>query len=214
MIVVFLGPSGCGKGTQAEYLKQNHGFIHISTGDLLRAEQDNKTEIGLQIAEDMANGKLISDDIILALVNKQLDLYPESSLLFDGFPRTLPQAEALENVLREAHKEISCVVDFSVSEKDLYARIEGRFICVKCSALYHDPHRMPREHGVCDVCSGTEFTTRPDDKPEVLAKRLEWFKNIVAPVRAFYKQKDLLKTLDASQPIEQVREEILSFLHL
>lgn len=212
MIVVFMGPSGCGKGTQAEYLKNEKGFTHISTGDLLRAEQQAGTEIGEKVKDDIANGKLISDEIILALVKKQLDLLPESGILFDGFPRTIEQAKALDLMLLDMKKEIGCVVDFSVTEEKLYDRIKGRFMCIKCSTLYNDPNCMPKVKGICDKCQGAEFKTRPDDTAEVLSKRLTWFKELVAPIREFYKQKNVLKKLDASKPILQVREEMVSFL--
>ena len=212
MIVVFMGPSGCGKGTQAEYLKKEKGYTHISTGDLLRSEQQAGTEIGNKVKDDIANGKLISDDIILALVKKQLDLLPESGILFDGFPRTIEQAKALDAMLLDMKKEIGCVVDFSVTEEELYDRIKGRFMCIKCSTLYNDPNYMPKVKGVCDNCQSTKFKTRPDDTAEVLSKRLTWFKELVAPIREFYKQKNVLKKLDASQPILQVREEMVSFL--
>ena len=214
MIVVFMGPSGCGKGTQAEYLKNEKGYTHISTGDLLRAEQQAGTEIGEKVKEDIANGKLISDDVILALVKKQLDLLPENGILFDGFPRTLKQAKALDLMLLDIKKEIGCVVDFSVTEDELYNRIKGRFMCIKCSRLYNDPNYMPKVKGVCDKCQSTEFKTRPDDTAEVLSKRLAWFKELVTPIREYYKQKNLLKTLDASQSILQVREEMVSFLRI
>jgi len=212
MIVVFMGPSGCGKGTQAEYLKNEKGYTHISTGDLLRSEQQAGTEIGNKVKDDIANGKLISDEIILALVKKQLDLLPESGILFDGFPRTIEQAKALDSMLLDMKKEIGCVVDFSVTEEELYDRIKGRFMCIKCSALYNDPNCMPKVKGICDKCQGTEFKTRPDDTAEVLSKRLTWFKELVAPIREFYEQKNVLKKLDASQSILQVREEMVSFL--
>ena len=213
MIVVFMGPSGCGKGTQAEYLKNEKGYTHISTGDLLRAEQQAGTKLGDKVKDDVANGVLISDEIILTLVKKQLDLLPENRILFDGFPRTIEQAKALDLMLLDMKKEIGCVVDFSVTEEELYDRIKGRFMCIKCSTLYHDPNYMPKVKGVCDKCQGTEFKTRPDDTAEILSKRLTWFKELVAPIREYYKQKNVLKSLDASKPVLQVREEIVSFLN-
>lgn len=213
MIVVFMGPSGCGKGTQADYLKNEKGYSHISTGDLLRAEQQAGTKLGDKVKDDVANGVLISDEIILTLVKKQLDLLPESSILFDGFPRTIEQAKALDLMLLDMKKEIGCVIDFSVTEEELYDRIKGRFMCIKCSTLYHDLNHMPKVKGVCDKCQGTEFKTRPDDTAEVLSKRLTWFKELVAPIREYYKQKNVLKTLDASKSILQVREEVVSFLN-
>jgi adenylate kinase len=213
MILVFMGPSGCGKGTQADYLKNEKGYTHISTGDLLRAEQQAGTELGDKVKDDIANGVLISDEIILTLVKKQLALLPENNILFDGFPRTIEQAKALDLMLLDMKKEIECVIDFSVTEEELYDRIKGRFMCIKCSTLYHDPNYMPKVKGVCDKCQGTEFKTRPDDTVEVLSKRLTWFKELVTPIREYYKQKNVLKTLDASKSILQVRKEIVSFLN-
>jgi len=213
MILVFMGPSGCGKGTQADYLKNEKGYTHISTGDLLRAEQQAGTELGDKVKDDIANGVLISDQIILTLVKKQLDLLPENNILFDGFPRTIEQAKALDLMLLDMKKEIGCVIDFSVTEEELYDRIKGRFMCIKCSTLYHDPNYMPKVEGVCDKCQGTEFKTRPDDTAEVLSKRLTWFKELVTPIREYYKQKNVLRTLDASKSILQVREEVVSFIN-
>lgn len=214
MVVIFLGPPGCGKGTQAESLVNNNGFVHVSTGDLLRKEINEQTDLGCKVQAQMASGQLVEDQTILSLITKKLDSLPGNKVLFDGFPRTLDQARALEELLQALGKKIDCVFDFHVDEKKLYERIVGRFACVKCSAVYHDPSIMPKVKGVCDYCGSHEFEKRSDDNVKSLSIRLEKFKEMTLPLRSFFEEMKVLKKIDASKSVSQVREEIVSSLGL
>lgn len=214
MIIVFFGPPGCGKGTQSEYLVSQDQFTHISTGDLLRQEVKDQTELGKKIEELMATGSLVSDDIVLSVLKKALDFSGRSRLLLDGFPRTVDQAITLDQMLSDAGTKVDAVFNFAISHNQLLARITGRFVCAKCGAIYNDPHMMPKQTGICDICHGTEFKKRSDDTAEALSKRLKEFETMTAPLKDYYKDKKILKDLDAVKSVEQIREEISAYLEL
>ncbi|CAO5683271.1 MAG: Adenylate kinase [Holosporales bacterium] len=214
MIVVLLGPPACGKGTQSESLIEKHGFKHVSTGQLLREEVAEKTDLGLKIKDILSTGSLINDEIVLSLLKKSLDFMCEGRILLDGFPRTVEQAKAFDQLLEDVGQKISSVVDFQITEDLLYRRVAGRFACAKCGAIYHEESVMPKEIGRCDHCGSGEFNRRADDKPETLSKRLVEFDKMTAPLRQYYIDQGVLNIVDAAKSVEQIRKDIESFLKL
>lgn len=214
MIIVFLGPPGCGKGTQSEFLVSQHHFTHISTGDLLRQEVKDQTELGRRIEELMATGSLVDDEIVLSVLKKALDFCGDSRLLLDGFPRTVDQAITLDQMLSGAGTKVDAVFNFAISHDQLLARITGRFVCATCGAIYNDPALMPKQTGVCDVCHSTEFKKRSDDTAQALSKRLMEFEAMTSPLKRYYQDKKVLMNLDAVMSVEQIREEISAYLEL
>jgi adenylate kinase len=212
MIVVLLGAPGCGKGTQAAFLVNEKGFIHISTGDLLRKEIDNNTELGESIQQKLESGSLVPDEIVFLVIKKNLDfsLYPR--LLLDGFPRTRDQAILLDAVLGDLNLEISYVFDFYIDEDHLHRRIAGRFSCVKCGAIYHDDYRLPKVIGQCDHCDSKEFKRRSDDRADVLSKRLVEFNKLTMPLNQYYVERNKLHKIDAAASVEQMKKNIFSFI--
>lgn len=208
MIFIFLGPPGSGKGTQADLLVQKQGFQHFSTGDMLRAECAKGTEIGNLIKQTLSEGKLVSDDIILSLLENICNDV-QGHMIFDGFPRTLNQAIAFDRQLSIKNHKIDAVIDFYLPTDLLVGRIVGRFSCKKCSSVYHDKNKPTRTPGVCDVCLSTEFIRRSDDREEVVKTRLDAYERDTTPLREYYGKQNILITIDASLDIETVQNELL-----
>ncbi|RZI46267.1 adenylate kinase [Candidatus Finniella inopinata] len=213
MILVFLGPPGCGKGTQSQFLKDTHGFCHLSTGDLLRTEVHSQSQLGLQIASTINNGLFVNDQIILDIIKKSLEQAETRDVLFDGFPRSLVQAKALDNVLDEQNLKIDCVVSFSIAEDALVDRITGRFNCVDCGRVYHEKNNKPQVEGICDTCGGKRFVSREDDSKESLEKRLKIYYESTYPLINYYKEKGLLIEIDSSQNLDNVKSQIVSVIN-
>jgi len=204
MIVVFLGPPGAGKGTQAQRLVEEKGFIHISTGDLLREAVRNQTPLGLKAKEYMDRGELVPDDLIVELIKEKL---PEGgNVILDGFPRTVAQAQALEKMLKESGKKLDAVILFEVPDEVVVERLSGRRIDPKTGKVYHIKYNPPPE--------GVEVIQRDDDREEVIRKRLEVYRKQTQPLVDYYKSKNLLKVVDATKSPEEVYKEILSVLGL
>lgn len=212
MILVFLGAPGCGKGTQAQYLCERLNFVHFSTGNILRAEIEEKTELGKKIDSIIKSGYLVEDDIILSIIKKNLVQNKSKNVLFDGFPRTLRQAQAFEYILKENGRAIDFVIYFSIDEGFLLERIVGRFNCAECGRVYHDKNMKPQAEGICDNCRGTRFIRREDDTEESFRKRLLIYYESVMPLISFYEQKENLVKIDASQNLEQVRQQLAPYL--
>ncbi|MBX3457137.1 MAG: nucleoside monophosphate kinase [Candidatus Paracaedibacteraceae bacterium] len=208
MILVLFGPPGSGKGTQSELLLETGNFVHISTGDLLRAEIASGSEIGLKVKEIMSQGSFPSDDIIIALVKDQLDTHKGKQIIFDGFPRTLNQVLAFDNLLGVQRENVSIVINLQVDLDQLVDRVSGRFSCKECGAVYHDKNKRPLQDGVCDRCQGTEFVRRADDQPEVLRNRVRTYLDQTQAVCDFYRQKDLVVDLDASKDPVSVNNDL------
>lgn len=213
MILVFLGPPGCGKGTQSQFLRQEYGFSHLSTGDMLRTEVESKSDLGLKVSETMKAGLYVSDEIILDIIKKNLDQSQTRGVLFDGFPRTLVQAQGFENVLESQGKKIDFVVYFSIPDAVLVERIIGRFNCAKCGCVYHEKNNKPRVEGICDTCGGNRFVRREDDTEESLQKRLRIYYENTYPLIDFYKNKEILIEIDSSQSLDRVKERVLSVIN-
>jgi len=205
MNVILLGPPGAGKGTQARLLMNRCGMIQLSTGDMLRAAVAAGSEIGLKAKAVMEAGELVSDDIVIGVVSDRLD-EPDiaAGVIFDGFPRTAAQAEALDALLSEKGMTLDAVVSMEVDDDLLVDRISGRFTCGKCGEGYHDTHKPPATEGVCDKCGATEFKRRPDDNTETVRARLAAYHADTAPLIEYYRSAGKLKTVDGMADIDTV----------
>jgi adenylate kinase len=215
MNIILFGPPGAGKGTQADMLAERFSLAKLSTGDMLRAAVAGGSPIGKELKAVMDAGKLVSDDLIISIIReriKQADC--AKGFILDGFPRTIPQAEALDAMLAAEALKLDHVIELKVDDAALVERISGRFSCAKCGAGYHDHFKQTKQAGVCDVCGATEFKRRDDDKPETVAKRLEAYYAQTAPVLPYYAAKNMLKTLDGMAEITAVSAAIMALVAL
>ncbi|UHA71724.1 adenylate kinase [Paenibacillus sp. 481] len=212
MNILFMGPPGAGKGTQAERIVTEFGIPHISTGDAFRAAIGEGTPIGLKAKEYIDQGLLVPDDVTVGIVRERL-VQPDCAkgFLLDGFPRTLAQAEALDAMLTEMGHKIDHVIDLSVDRDLLLARLTGRRICKSCGATYHVIFNPPQQEGVCDKCQG-ELYQRSDDSEEKVGTRLDEYINKTAPLLSYYENKGLLRQVDGEKEIDTVTSEIVSLL--
>lgn len=207
--MVFLGPPGSGKGTQAKKLSQELGLMHISTGDLLREAVKNQTPLGLKAKEYMDRGELVPDNLMIALIEEVMP--KEGGFILDGFPRTVPQALALEEMLRSYKRDVDKVFLFDLSEEVVVERLSGRLTCSQCGAVYHRKYNPPKQEGVCDLCGG-KLIQREDDKEEVVRRRYRVYKEQTSPLVEFYQKRNRLIRLDASQNIQEVNKRLLEVL--
>ena len=213
MKLILLGPPGAGKGTQAKRLYDKHKLVQLSTGDMLRAERDAGTELGKAADKVMAAGQLVSDEIVIGIIDHRIDAPDcKAGFVLDGFPRTEKQAVALDAMLARKGGKIDGVIELAVDEAALIERISGRFTCAKCGAGYHDKFQKPKKDGVCDVCGGTEFTRRKDDNAETVKARLVAYRQQTAPILPYYKAKGLLHRVDGMADLDQVTKEIEAVL--
>src|SRR4029079_8522488 len=210
--IILLGPPGAGKGTQAARLQASRGMIQLSTGDMLREAVAAGTPVGLKAKAVMERGELVSDAIVSALIGERLDAAVDSGAIFDGFPRTKHQAEALEILLAERGRRLDYVIELAVNEEALVTRITGRFTCAKCGTGYHDAFRPTKVEGVCDVCGSTEFKRRPDDNEQTVRPRMEEYRAKTAPILPFYEAKGLVRRVDGMAPIDDVAAQIDAIL--
>ncbi len=207
--LVFLGPPGAGKGTQAKMLSQELGLLHISTGDILRSAVEKKTPLGVKAKEYMKRGELVPDDLIIALIEEVLP--QQGGFVLDGFPRTVAQAKALDRLLDSKGMSLSAVILFDVPDDTVVERLSGRRICPRCGAVYHVRYNPPREDEICDRC-GARLIQREDDREEVIRKRLSVYREQTAPLVEYYSERDILVKLDASRPIEEIHRRLLEIL--
>jgi adenylate kinase len=208
MKLILLGAPGAGKGTQAEILSRKLAIPTISTGNILRAAIKNGTEIGLMAKKFIDDGKLVPDDVIIGIVRERLaEPDCKNGFILDGFPRTIPQAEALE---REGI-DIDCALSIEISDETIVERMSGRRTCRDCSATYHVATKPPKKEGVCDLCGG-ELTIRKDDAPETVKARLEVFHRETEPLKDFYSARGKLKTVDNQPTVESTTAEIAKAL--
>jgi adenylate kinase len=208
--IVLLGAPGSGKGTQAEQICQQFNLIHIATGDLFRENLKNQTELGKLAKTYMDKGELVPDDVTAAMLRERLaQPDTERGIVLDGFPRTLPQAEALTEIMDSAKRRIGGVLYIKVSDEELVNRLSGRWICRNCQTPFHTKFKPPAQEGVCDVCGG-ELYQRDDDKPETVRARLKTFHRQTAPLIDYYTEAGLLTEVDGEGEVSEVTERVVA----
>ena len=205
MNIILLGPPGAGKGTQARILMENRGMVQLSTGDMLRAAVKAGTEIGLKAKAVMEAGELVSDEIVIGIVDERLDA-PDvaAGVIFDGFPRTDAQAKALDDLLEKKGMTLDAVVNIEVDDDAMVGRISGRYTCGDCGEGYHDTDKTPAVEGVCDKCGSRNFKRRADDNAETVRARLVAYHADTAPLIAYYQGTGKLKNIDGMADIGDV----------
>lgn len=213
MNIVLLGPPGAGKGTQARRLQDNYGLIQLSTGDMLRAAVAAGTPLGQKAKKIMEAGQLVPDEVIVGMIADRIG-QPDckDGFILDGFPRTVPQAKALDVMLSERGQKLDHVIEMKVDDAALIDRVSGRFTCAKCGTGYHDRHKPTRKPGICDVCGSTDFTRRADDNAETIKARLGAYHAQTAPILPYYQAKGTLKSVDGMAPIDAVGAAIARIL--
>jgi adenylate kinase len=211
--LILMGPPGGGKGTQAKRIQDKYGIVQLSTGDMLRAAVKAGTPVGQQAKAVMDAGKLVSDDLVVAIIADRIK-EPDcgKGFILDGFPRTIPQAEALDKLLKSQNITLDSVIEVQVPDERLIERITGRFTCAKCGEGYHDKFKQTQKPGVCDQCGGTEFTRRADDNAETVKSRLKAYHDQTAPLLPYYDRQGLLKVVDGDRDINVVTAELEAIL--
>lgn len=213
MNIILLGPPGSGKGTQARHLVDTRGMVQLSTGDMLRDAKSSGSEMGLKVAEVMARGDLVTDDIVIGLIREKLSQANAGGFIFDGFPRTLGQAVALDALLTECGQSLDSVIEMKVDDVALVARITGRSTCASCGEVYHDITKPQPADGKCVNCGGTEFSRRADDNAESLRQRLMEYYKKTSPLLGYYFAHDKLVSVDGLASIDTVQSEIANILN-
>jgi adenylate kinase len=213
MNLILLGPPGSGKGTQAKRIEQTHGIPQLATGDMLRTATLSGGEFGIRVKSIMDSGQLVPDGIIIDMIADRIG-QPDcrNGFVLDGFPRTLPQAQALDEMLARRGPELDHVIEFEVNEAALVDRLAGRFTCQHCGASYHERDKRPQVEGACDTCGGCEFVCRADDRPETVKERLAVYHRQTAPILPYYRERGILRCVDGMAEIEAVTREIEKIL--
>ena len=212
MKIIMLGAPGAGKGTQAKQIATKYSIPHISTGDIFRANIKNGTELGKKAKEYMDQGLLVPDELTCDLVMDRIAQDDaKNGFVLDGFPRTIPQAEALDAALTKIGQSMDFAIDVDVPDENIINRMSGRRACLNCGATYHIVSIPPKKEGICDTC-GNELVLREDDKPETVKKRLDVYHDQTQPLIDYYNGKGILKSVDGTQPMEKVFEDITAIL--
>ncbi len=207
--VVLTGAPGCGKGTQARLLKERVAIPHLSTGEMLRAEVQTGSALGLEIKALIDDGNLVPDEMIIKMLEKRIDEDDcKNGFILDGFPRTLPQAEVLDKMLEKKGITLDAVIEIQVPDEIIMERILGRYACMKCGHGYHDKHQKPKVYGVCDECGATEFYRRIDDNRNTVQNRLVNYRALTYPTIPYFEKKGLLRCVDGTGSIEAVSNKI------
>jgi adenylate kinase len=211
--IILLGPPGAGKGTQAALLVENYGMVQLSTGDILRAAVKAGTPVGKMADEIMKAGKLFPDELMAEILGEHMDAIPvETGLIFDGYPRTAPQAELLDGLLSSRNRTLDHVIELAVDEDALVERIVGRYTCAQCGEGYHDRFKTPVVDGTCDKCGSTEFKRRPDDNEDTVRTRMAEYRGKTAPILPIYDARGLVSRVDGMAPIADVTTAIDAIL--
>lgn len=211
MNIVLFGPPGAGKGTQSALLVERNHMRHISTGDLFREAIKNQTPLGKQAKAYMEAGQLVPDEVVIGMVEEVLKGLSDSSVILDGFPRTVPQADALNGLMQNYEMNIGKAVFLEVSRRDLLSRLTGRRVCASCGAVYHIETKPTRVSGICDVCGG-QVIQRKDDHEDVISARLDAYDKSTSPLKAYYADKGLLAEVDGNGSTEEVFARIIGKL--
>lgn len=212
MKIIMLGAPGAGKGTQAKMIADKYGVPHISTGDIFRANIKNGTELGMEAKKYMDQGLLVPDELtVKILLDRVANDDCKNGYVLDGFPRTIPQAEVLDNALNELGDKIDFAINVDVPDENIISRMSGRRACLSCGATYHIEHIPPKAEGICDRC-GKELILREDDKPETVKNRLGVYHEQTQPLIDFYEKKGVLQSVDGTIPMEDVFQAIVNIL--
>ena len=215
LFVVFTGAPCCGKGTQARILKERTHICHLSTGEMLRQFAQKDTSLGHELKARLERGEFASDEMIIEMVKSRIaEQDCEHGFILDGFPRTLPQAEVLEDILSDVGIKLNAVLEIQVPDEIIMERILGRYACMQCGAGYHDKFQKPKVYGVCDACGGTEFARREDDNRITVQNRLVNYRLLTYPTIPFFEARGLLKTVDGTGTIDAVSRKIEDVLGL
>ncbi len=207
--LIFIGAPGSGKGTQAAKLNSERGFKHVSTGDLLRAEILKKSSLGLEVKQVMDEGKLVSDELVIRLLQANIDLQT-SQYIFDGYPRNLAQSQTLDQEVLKGSSSVA--VYFEIDMGKLVARLTNRRTCKDCGTIYNLLSKKPKNEGVCDQCGSTNLVQRADDKEEVISNRLKVFQETISPVLSYYQDLGRLVRVDAEKSVDEIFQKISSKL--
>ncbi len=212
MNLILLGAPGAGKGTQARLLVEKRKMQQLSTGDMLREARSSGTEMGQRVAAVMDRGELVTDEIVIGLIAEKLDSGSEGGFIFDGFPRTLAQADALADLLAAKGQAIDAVIEMRVEDEVLVDRVSGRFTCGNCGEVWHDKTRPTKVEGVCDACGSTDLRRRPDDNAESLRQRLMEYYKKTSPLLGYYHAKGSLHVVNGLAPVSDVETAISGVL--
>lgn len=208
MNIILLGPPGAGKGTQSRLLEDKRGMVQLSTGDMLREARSSGTEMGDRVAQIMDRGELVTDELVIGLIEEKLSGDRSQGFIFDGFPRTLNQAEALSALLERHGTTLDAVIEMQVDDEALVKRITGRATCANCGEVYNDETRPIPDDGRCAVCGGGEFKRREDDNAESLKQRLLEYYKKTSPLIGYYYAKGSLHRIDGLAEIDEVADQI------
>ncbi len=209
MNLVLLGAPGAGKGTQAKRLQEKHNVVQLSTGDMLRAEIASGSELGKKVKRVIDAGNLVSDQVIIDMIAGRIDQDDlANGFILDGFPRTIPQAEALDTMLAGKGLELDHVIEIKVDDEAMVQRITGRYTCAECGAGYHETFQRPKVDGVCDTCGGTRFTHRTDDTASTVRARLRSYHEQTAPILSYYGKKGMVRSVDGMASIDEVTRQL------